>query len=59
MEKETLPMASNKDFVVKQATKLAQTNKPAPVYKPSVPYQIKQAGTGTYNTVKNTGSKKN
>jgi hypothetical protein len=52
-------MASNKEYVVKQATQLAKTNKPAPVFKPSVPYQIKQAGTGTYNTVKNTGSKKN
>ncbi len=52
-------MASNKDYVVKQATRAAQTYKPAPVYKPSTSYVLKQAGTAAYNTAaKNSGTKR-
>ncbi len=43
-------MASSKDYVVKQAERAAQTYRPAPVYKPYVPYQIKEAGTASYTT---------
>jgi hypothetical protein len=51
-------MASNKDFVVKQAIQAAQTNKPAPVFKPSTSYVVKQAATGAYTTTKANQGKK-
>ena len=43
-------MSSNKDYVVKQAERAAQTFRPAPVYKQQVAYQIKEAGRAVYDT---------
>jgi hypothetical protein len=39
-----------KSYNERLARDLARTNRPAPVYKPSVPYVVKEAGTAIYNT---------